>query len=129
MSYKLFRRSLLILALVLAFVAGVVVDRAFGQSRPVSHRVLTGMLIASVAGQSADAATTVWGVRHGGYEANPVFGNRPTLVLGAKAVFTAAAIPLIWRLRDTHPKWAIGLSLAVAGSGAALAAHNVHAVR
>lgn len=54
----------------------------------------------------ADAASTQYVIRRGGYEMNPVYGKRPKLVrmLAIKAVI-GCAIAAVWHAYHPLPQW------------------------
>lgn len=97
------------------------------QDAPVS-RWLTLSQGALVAGQAADAITTIRGVRLGYQEANPLGANG---VLVAKAALTPLTIWEQRRVARAHPKaakWMAIINWAVAGEVGAMAWRNARLV-
>lgn len=82
---------------------------------------------AAVAGGNiADIASSLYGLKHGNTEANPVVGNDPINLLISKV---ASMIAQEWGVnqiaKSGHPKIATGLGYALGAVPAIVAAHNV----
>jgi hypothetical protein len=88
-----------------------------------------GPYAALIAGNAADLASTVYALESGkGKEANPVLGQNPYVIAGAKVGATLTMAFLLKSLAKDHPKIAKALGYSVGGAMGALGARNIAVV-
>lgn len=89
-----------------------------------------GPYAALIAGNAADLASTVYALESGkGREGNPLLGQNPYVIAGAKIGATLTLGYLMKALAKEHPKAAKAVGYLVGGSMGALAARNVAVVQ
>lgn len=89
--------------------------------------MFTALLVAFLAAQAADAATTAWRLQQPGIyrEANPLLPQHLGLALGLKASVTVGTAVLAWHWRDRHPKAAATVLILGTAVGSYAAWHNL----
>lgn len=101
-------------------------DRA--EPVPPQDRFTLASVLALAAGNGADGLSTIYALKHGVREANPVFGRspHPAKVAAIKGATTVAEWLMLKKLAKDHPKLANGLAKGIGAAMAGVAAHNVY---
>ena len=91
--------------------------------------MFTVLLLAFLAAQTADTATTAWRLSHGFHEVNPFLPYTTGKILAVKASYTVGTATLAWKFRTTHPKAAKTLLVIGAALGTVATVHNARVRR
>jgi hypothetical protein len=94
---------------------------------PDPKRLTVPSMLALLGGNAADAGSTIYALRNGAREMNPVYGEspHPGKVVGIKAASTLAELLLLRKLAEHKPKLANGLAKGIGAAMGGIAIHNV----
>ena len=96
-----------------------------------SGKLSKSSLAMLLGGNAADAASTIYALKRGARETNPLYGEQPSVgkLLAIKGGTTAGAYLLSKLLAKDRPKLANGLAKGLGAALTGVAAHNVMQAR
>lgn len=97
------------------------------EEAPTPKRLTMKSLLAVLGGNTGDALSTIYAVKHGAQEGNPIYGRTPSTakILAVKGAGTLGQLLALSQLAKAHPTAANLTAKLIAGGMSAVTAHNI----